>query len=125
MRLLLAPAILALLPLTGACAEADAPGKKKEQTPAGGTPRVAVFRLAGPVTESPADDTFSLGGASAVPLKDLVARMKKAADDPAVKAVVLLPEGGSLGLAQTEEVRQAMRRVRSAGKGVYAHADSL
>src|SRR5262249_44331232 len=79
----------------------------------------------GPVTESDADDTFSLGASHAITLKDLVARMKKAAADPEVKAVVILPEGGSIGLAQTEEVRQAMARLREAGKEVYAHADSL
>jgi protease-4 len=124
-RLLFALGVLAFLPLAGVAADPAAPGKEEKKTANVGTARIAVFRLAGPVTESPADDTFALGGPAGVSLKDLVARLKKAADDPAVKAVVLLPEGGSLGLAQAEEVWQAMRRLRAAGKEVYAHADSL
>ena len=36
-----------------------------------------------------------------------------------------LPEGGTIGLAQTEEVRQAMQQLHKAGKEIYAHADSL
>ncbi len=111
-RLLFALVALAFLPAAAPAAEAA-------------KPVVAVFRLAGPVTESPADEAFSLSMSKATPLKDLVAHMKKAATDPAVKAVVLLPEGGSLGLAQTEEVRQAMKQIRAAGKDVFAHADSL
>ena len=51
--------------------------------------------------------------------------MKKAADDPDIKAVVILPEGGTIGLAQTEEVRQAMQLFRKTGKDIYVHADSL
>jgi protease-4 len=111
-RLLFALVAIAFLPLAAAAADA-------------GKPVIAVFRLAGAITESPADETFSLSMAPSTSLKDLVARLKKAARDPAVKAVVILPDGGSLGLAQTEEVRQAMKQIRAAGKEVYAHADSL
>jgi protease-4 len=32
---------------------------------------------------------------------------------------------GTIGLARTEEVRQAMQQLRKAGKDIYAHADSL
>jgi protease-4 len=111
-RLLFALVAFAFLPLAATAAEAA-------------KPVVAVFRLAGAITESPADDAFSFSMAQSTALKDLVARLTKAAADPAVKAVVLLPEGGALGLAQTEEVRQAMKQVRAAGKEVFAHADSL
>jgi protease-4 len=51
--------------------------------------------------------------------------MRKAADDPAVKAIVITAEGESIGLAQTEELRQTVARARAAGKDVYANADSL
>jgi protease-4 len=121
-RLLFALVALALLPLAAAAAE---PAARKAERRAGDKPVLAVFRLAGPITESPADDAFSLSMAPSTSLRDLVARMKKAAGDPAVKGVVLLPDGGSLGLAQTEEVRQALKQIRAAGKEVYAHADSL
>src|SRR5262245_39288704 len=132
-RLLVTLGILAILPFLplhadpGAADEKEA--KKDEKQPAKKAPaaksRIAVFRLAGPVTESDEEDLFSFDSPRAVTLKDLVARLKKAAADPEVKAVVFLPEGGSIGLAQAEEVRQAMKRLRDAGKEVYAHADSL
>ncbi len=86
---------------------------------------VAVFRLEGPLTEVPASDIFPMFGPLGTSLKELVARLGKAADDPAVKAVVIVPESESLGPAQVEELRGAMALVRSHGKEVYAHADSL
>lgn len=85
---------------------------------------IPVFRLHSDVTESPADDTFSFG-AGGISLKDLVARLKKAEKDPAVKAVVLQLDGASVGQAQIEELRQALSRVQAAGKPVYSHSDSL
>lgn len=126
-RLLLALGMLAVLPLLGA-ADPPATEKKveKKETKKATTdkPRIAVFRLAGPVGEQSEEELLSFS-TSGVTLKDLVARMKKAAEDESVKAVVVLIEGGSIGLAQTEEVRQAMKRLRKAGKEVYAHSDSL
>ena len=102
-----------------------AKGPPAEQKPAPPKPKIAVFRLAGDITELPADETFSLGGVSGTSLNDLVARMKKAGDDPDVKAVVILHEAGSIGAAQAEELRQAMAKVRAGGKPIYANADSL
>src|SRR5262245_45771493 len=86
--------------------QAAPPGKddKKADTV---KPRIAVFRLHTTVSEEATEDLFGLNDA-AVSLKDLVGRLKKAKDDPAVKAVVLLHESGSIGSAQTEEVRQVM-----------------
>lgn len=86
---------------------------------------LAVFRINGAVTELPQDDSFPFSAPVGPSLKDLVTRIKKAADDSAVKAVVMLFDGGSVGQAQTEELRQAMAAVRSAGKEVYVHSDSL
>lgn len=128
-RLLLTLGMLACLPLAGFAEDKPAPDKKIEKKDSkkvkSHKPSIPVFRLKSPVTELPDDDTFSLNPSVGITLKELVRRMKKAADDPAVKAVVILPEGGSLGLAQTEEVRQAMQQLRKAGKEIYAHADSL
>jgi ClpP class serine protease len=86
---------------------------------------VAVFRLDGPVTEVPADDLERMFGPPGASLKDLVTRLSKAAADPAVKAVVILPETGWLGSAQIEELRAAMALVRKQDKEVFVHADSL
>src|SRR5438067_13521278 len=86
---------------------------------------IPVFELTGEVTETPPDEMAALFGAPGVSLRDLVARLRKAADDSNVKAVVVTIDGGSLGLAQIEEVRQAIQKLRDAGKNVYANADSL
>lgn len=113
-----------LLPALVAPGATAAPGKdqKKDDT----KPRVAVFRLSGSVSELPAeDDLFSFAETGGSTLRDLVTRMKKAAKDPEVKAIALVAQGGTAGLAQTEELRQAMNLIRAAGKDIYAYADSL
>jgi protease-4 len=88
-------------------------------------PVVAVFRLNGPVTESPADESIPLFSPPGVARKDLVERLEKAAADENVKAVVVLADSAQVGSAQVEEIRQAMDKVRSAGKEVFVHADSM
>jgi protease-4 len=86
---------------------------------------VAVFDLNGTMTEQPADDSPFAFGDQGVWLRDVVTRMNRAANDPDVKAVLVLGDGASVGLAQAAEVNQAMQAVRAAGKDVYAHADSM
>lgn len=86
---------------------------------------VAVFKLSGAVNESPASvDIFSFSppGPS---LSDLVKRMEKSAGDANVKAVVLMSSGAAIGRAQVEELRQAMAKIREAGKEIYVHSDSF
>jgi protease-4 len=86
---------------------------------------IPVFRLEGPLTEVPADQTFAMFGVPGNSLKDIVARLRKAAVDPGVKAVVLLPDTAAQGLGQTEELRAALALVREHDKPVYVQADSL
>ena len=117
----LSSAVLALM-LAGTPAQAapaEQPAKEKERT------IVAVFPLDGPLTEAPAATAFPMFGPPGTSLKELVARLGKAADDSAVKAVVILPASMSLGSAQVEELRAAMSLVRSHGKEVYVHAEEL
>jgi protease-4 len=115
-----------LLTFGVAAAQAADKDDKKDDKKADSTkPTIPVFRLSGAITEAPADETLFFASSKAVSLKDLVARMEKAAKDESVKAVVILQEGGSTGAAQKEELRQAMAKLRAAGKDVYAHADSL
>src|SRR5262245_13411736 len=117
-RVLLFAAFAPALVVRPAYADDVKPEKKS-------APIVAVFHLDGALTETPRSDDFSFSGAISVSLKELVGRLDKAAKDPAVKAVVFLMDGASIGAAQKEEVRQAMARVRAAGKEIHAHADSL
>ena len=97
----------------------EQPPKPKERS------LIAVFRLEGALTEAPAGEAFPMFGPPGTSLRELVARLGKAADDPAVKAVIILPDSVSLGQAQAEELRQAISRLRGGGKEVYVHADSL
>ena len=84
-----------------------------------------VLKLHGSLTETPADQSFSLSGEKSVSLKDVIERLKKAADDDAIKAVVMTADDAELGTPQVEELRQAMAAFRAKGKEIYACADGL
>jgi protease IV len=86
---------------------------------------IPVFDLRGELTEQPADDQLPIFSSPGASLRDVVTRMKKAADDPNVKAVVILADDAEFGFGQAQEIGAAMRAVRAAGKDVYAHADSM
>jgi protease-4 len=86
---------------------------------------VAVFSLSGPLTEIPADETFAMFNVPGTSLRELVKRLDKAARDPAVKAVVILPDAAAMGLGQVEEVRAEIAQIRGHDKEVYVHGDSL
>ncbi|MBI3466877.1 MAG: signal peptide peptidase SppA [Planctomycetes bacterium] len=115
-------ALSAIVPL---CLTLVAPSVHAQTAKPAEKATLAVFRINGAVGEAPRDDSFPFGSPVGPSLKDLVTRIRKAADDPTVKAVVMLFDGGAVGQAQTEELRQAMAAVRSAGKEVYVHSDSL
>jgi protease-4 len=118
------PAVIALLGFlaTASLAYAAADDQTSEEKPRN---IIAVFHLDGPVTEVPTDGLFPMFGSPGISLRELVARLAKAADDSAVKAVVILPETLSLGSAQVEELRAAIALLRNHGKEVYVHADEL
>jgi protease-4 len=95
------------------------------QPAASGKATVAVFTLKQSLNESPPEEGLPIFEQPGTTLRQLTSRLKKAAEDPNVKAVVLLDEGGAFGFAQVEELRQAMKVVRDAGKDVYVHADTV
>ena len=70
-------------PAAGAAVQAKAGEASKEakKEPAPPKPRIAVFRLAGAVKETPRDEVFNFGGETGVPLLELVTRMDKAAKE--------------------------------------------
>jgi protease-4 len=117
----LALALVACLLAPPSARGAETKGEKKDKV----EPVVAVFAFDAPISEKPQSEElplFSPLGQSS--LKDVLERMKKARDDKDVKAVVLLLDTVSLGLAQIEELRQALGGVKAAGKEVYVHVDS-
>jgi protease-4 len=112
------------------CVPAPAADEKPAEKAAANTSTeksvIAVFRLHGPVTEAPMDEMLSLfGDTGGTSLRDLVSRLDKAREDKTVKAVVLTVDGFGVGFAQMEELRQAIDAIKSSGKDVYVHADSL
>ena len=119
-----ATVLVAVLLVIAASWSAEAQAQTKPAAKPAAKAVIALFSLNQQITESPkGEDLFSFGTTGTETLKDLVARMKKVRDDKQVKAVVLL--GGSLGLAQTEEIRQVLDQIKAAGKEVHAHLDSL
>jgi protease-4 len=120
---ILCSAVLALgLAATSALA---APGEQTNAFSGANRNIIAVFRLDGTLTEMSAEDAFPMFSSPGTSLRELVQRLDKAAKDPAVKAVVILPDAAALGMGQIEEVNQAMAQVRSRGKDVFVQADSL
>lgn len=84
--------------------------------------KVVHFNMSGPLIERPMGDTGLSFGNQPLTLKSLLERFKKAGEDSEVRAILITFEGPAFGLAQAEEIRQAMQKV---GKPVHVHADSL
>ncbi|MDE2165881.1 MAG: signal peptide peptidase SppA [Alphaproteobacteria bacterium] len=57
-------------------------------------------------------------------LRDVVGALDKAGRDPRVKGLLLRIGGGDFGLAQVQELRDAIRAFRAKGKTVFAYSDS-
>lgn len=58
-------------------------------------------------------------------LKTLYSPLIEQKNDPKIKAVLLMIEGSSLGFAQIQEIREALKKFKESGKPVYAFADSF
>ncbi len=91
---------------------------------AGESDIVAHFHLSGVLTETPQEDPFGLMMGQMTSLKSLLERIEKAREDDQVKAIVLTYDTAYLGLAQMEEIRDALMEFRTSGKPVYAYVDS-
>lgn len=80
-----------------------------------------VLRLEGAIPEKPGPDMpFGfLGGAAPPTVTDVWKTLKKAAIDPKIKAVVLMPRGLSIGWAKLQELRSALVAFKASGKPVF------
>src|SRR5262249_21174651 len=113
--------LLVCLAATGA-ARADDDEKKADAAKA----KIAVFRLRGSFSESPIHESIFGTTGGRMSFRDLVSRLKKAGDDSAIRAIVLVAEDQELGSAQREEVRQVMAHIRDVNKKeIFVHSDSL
>jgi protease-4 len=123
LALTIAASLLASAPVRAADEKSD---KKETKETSAARPIVAVIRLNAPIVETPVNESLPFGETrQPLSLKDLTARLAKARDDQAVKAVVILLESSTFGAAQAEEIRQAIAEVSKSGKDVYVHADGL
>jgi protease IV len=113
-------AAVAVVLWVGRSAWADDPNTPET---AGLAPRVAVFNLEGELHEQAPE--FSLGLELRPPqtLVTLLERIAKAAEDPAVPAIVVTFDNAEIGWAQMQELRAALEDVRAAGKEVYCYVE--
>jgi protease-4 len=86
--------------------------------------RIAHVELSGPLLEAPAADPFGLNASKVSTTKSLIERLKQMRDDETVAAVFMTFENPGLGLAQIQEIRQAVEQLKAVEKEVYIHMDS-
>lgn len=87
---------------------------------------VLELDLRGGLTEfMPADPLANLLSGRVPTLRDAVAALDKARLDPKVKGVVALIGEDRLGLAQAQELRDAVARFRETGRFAYAYSTSF
>ena len=79
---------------------------------------VAQLVIRGDLPET--DGQLGLFGEFQPNLRQVVARLEKAANDTKVTVVVLRPQNPQIGRGKLAELRAAIRRVQAAGKRVYA-----
>lgn len=78
------------------------------------------------VVETEAGDPLArILNRDALTLRQIVEALERARGDARIAAVVVDCSGASMGLAQAQEIRAALRALVDAGKEVVAHADSF
>ncbi len=89
------------------------------------TRQVAVFRIHGKLREAPMDSGFGWMPDMPLSLHDLLNSFKTARKDNDLKAVVLTFEQPIFGWGQMQELRQAIRDMREAGKEVHCYLEEV
>ncbi len=89
--------------------------------------KIAVFKLKGPMPESPGEMDMSalLGSHAPVNMFDLLQTLRRARGDADLRAVVFDIEEAALGLAQIQELRAQFDALRAADKDVLIYAETL
>ena len=86
---------------------------------------VLALDLRRPLTDQEPQNPFAALGATRLSVMGVVSTLKRAEADGAVKALLIrLPEGG-LAPAAADEIRDAVKSFRSAGKAVIAHSQGV
>jgi len=87
--------------------------------------QIAYFKIKGELAETPVNMPPLFGSEPPMSLKGLLERFKEARQDKNVVAVLIDLQNASLGLAQLEELHDALRKFAAVDKPVFMHADSL
>ncbi|MGO9229055.1 MAG: signal peptide peptidase SppA [Bryobacteraceae bacterium] len=83
---------------------------------------VLVMRLEGDIPEKPAlEMPFADNPRAAVTVASVWSALRRAAQDSRIRAVVLEPDGLSVGWAKLEEIRGDVEQFRKSGKPVFAY----
>src|SRR5689334_10633359 len=80
-----------------------------------------VLQLQGDVPEKAPVEIPFLSEGQVLTVADVWRLLRNAAADPHIKAVVLEPEGLSMGWAKIQEIRADLEKFRKSGKPVYAY----
>ena len=98
---------------------------KKQRAEQAALIQVAYFDISRPVTERPGDFSLFGGDSDRSNLRTLINRMHQAADDKSLRAVLItIGADAGMGYAQAQEIRDAIKDIRRAGKEVFVYADS-
>lgn len=101
-------------------------GAMKARPPALPNQMVLMLDINGAVAETDDANPFAmLSGESLATLRDMVLTLEQAGNDPRVKAVVVRLDSVQLGMAQTQELRDAILAFRKNGKTAIAWASSF
>ncbi len=113
-RWIAAAAILGVVILSLAVALWQGPGMGVERSASGG--EVALVRVEGPIVSGSGGG--SLFGGAMTGSDDIVEHLDRAAEDPAIKAVVLRVNSPGGSVVASWEIGEAIKRVQAAGKPV-------
>ena len=116
-------ALALLLPLSARADEDKADKDKADKDKPARAFTLAHIKLAGSMAEKP-PTTDPLLGSIGETFKEKVDRLKKAATDKQIDAVLLEIDGLACGWGKLNELAQAVARIRKAGKKVYAHTEN-
>ena len=95
-------------------------------TPAIAASTVLTLALTETLPEAPSSDPFSkVLGEEKLTLRDVTDALERAGTDPRVKGVLLRIGGDEIGMAQVQELRDALAAFRAKGKFVAAYADTF
>lgn len=96
-----------------------------QEEPAAEPTTVAVFHLAGELLETEGAFSLHLGAGPDYTHQGLLKRLRQAAEDESLPAVVFTFDEPVMSWAQMQELRGAMQQLRRSGKQVHCYAEEV